>query len=375
MFKNIPTRSIIAILFIGVLLGFAVLAGFGTFVHYTSTNRFCATTCHEMRMVAEEYRESPFYKNTRGLRVGCADCHVPKPVVAKLWRKLSATRELYHKAMGSIDTPEKFETKRLTLARNEWQRLKESDSRECRNCHLYEAMAIDGQPNNARFWHPAAVDEGYTCIDCHKGFVHRMPDLEAQIEKAAQRFQAVLAADTLTTDRLYTVKATVLYFGPSPEDPIIAQLEPATPVTVLQRDSDRFRVRIRGRQYQTNVHTLYGDDDKMVALLRTRGEPVTVDKDTTRSGTTGLSWNFGQMEGWVSPDTLISRIGALWDYGKVLHENECVRCHVVFSPSDFWSTQWKHEIQNMRRKTDLIAEDMDILLKYLQYKAKPQGTI
>nr|VFK47035.1 MAG: cytochrome c-type protein NapC [Candidatus Kentron sp. TC]VFK49529.1 MAG: cytochrome c-type protein NapC [Candidatus Kentron sp. TC]VFK62496.1 MAG: cytochrome c-type protein NapC [Candidatus Kentron sp. TC] len=72
------------------------------------------------------------------MRAACADCHAPKNLAPKLWRKLKASRELYHKVMGSIDTPEKFEAKRMILARNEWRRLQESDSRECRDCHAYD---------------------------------------------------------------------------------------------------------------------------------------------------------------------------------------------------------------------------------------------
>nr|VFK49528.1 MAG: NapC/NirT cytochrome c family, N-terminal region [Candidatus Kentron sp. TC] len=58
--ENIPTKSVIAILAVGVLVSFAVIGAFNTFANYTSTNEFCGETCHEMNTVYEEYKHSPF---------------------------------------------------------------------------------------------------------------------------------------------------------------------------------------------------------------------------------------------------------------------------------------------------------------------------
>ena len=46
--------------------------------------------------------------------------------------------------MGTIDTKEKFEAKRMEMAKREWARMKESDSIGCRNCHSFESMDIEG---------------------------------------------------------------------------------------------------------------------------------------------------------------------------------------------------------------------------------------
>ena len=92
-------------------------------------------------------------------------------------RKIRATNELYHKALGSIDTPEKFEAKRLELAQHVWDAMKATDSRECRNCHDYESMDYTKQGRRAFNQHPEAFEEGKTCIDCHKGIAHSLPDM------------------------------------------------------------------------------------------------------------------------------------------------------------------------------------------------------
>src|SRR5690606_39825775 len=80
-----------------------------------------------------------------GVRATCPDCHVPREWTHKMVRKVQASRELWGKLVGSIDTPEKFEAKRLQLARNEWARMKANDSRECRNCHSLESMNAASQ--------------------------------------------------------------------------------------------------------------------------------------------------------------------------------------------------------------------------------------
>jgi cytochrome c-type protein NapC len=92
-------------------------------------------------------------------------------------RKIQATNKLSHKVMGSIDTPEKFEAKRLKLARPVWSVMKKTDSRECRNCHNYDSMDFTEQGRRAVNQHSVGLEEGKTCIDCHKGIAHQLPDM------------------------------------------------------------------------------------------------------------------------------------------------------------------------------------------------------
>ena len=50
-------------------------------------------------------------------------------------------------------------------------------SAECRNCHDFTSMDLSEQDRSARKKHSRAIDEGETCIDCHKGIAHRLPDM------------------------------------------------------------------------------------------------------------------------------------------------------------------------------------------------------
>ena len=162
-----------AILIIGGIGGIVFWGGFNTAMEATNTMEFCIS-CHEMEEnVYTEYKETVHYQNRSGVRATCSDCHVPDPWVHKVVRKIEASNELLHKALGTIDTPEKFETKRLTLAKHVWKAMKETDSRECRNCHSWDAMTDKKQKRRAWKRHQKAKDDGSTCIDCHKGIAHR----------------------------------------------------------------------------------------------------------------------------------------------------------------------------------------------------------
>ena len=162
-----------AIFVIGGLAGVIFWGGFNTSMEATNTLEFCIG-CHEMRdNVYAEYKETIHYQNRTGVRAGCSDCHVPDPWVYKFIRKIKASNELLHWALGTVDTPDKFENKRLSLAKNVWREMKQNDSRECRNCHSWDAMIETKQKRRAWKQHGKARKEGQTCIDCHKGIAHR----------------------------------------------------------------------------------------------------------------------------------------------------------------------------------------------------------
>jgi nitrate/TMAO reductase-like tetraheme cytochrome c subunit len=168
--------SLGVIALLGALAGIAFWGGFNTFMEYTNTLGFCVS-CHEMRdNVYEEYRQTVHFKNPSGVRVVCSDCHVPREWTPKLLRKIRATNELYHHLVGTIDSPEKFNVKRLELAESVWATMQESDSRECRNCHSFEAMDFSKQRRRPQKKHPEAMKDNDTCIDCHKGVAHDLPE-------------------------------------------------------------------------------------------------------------------------------------------------------------------------------------------------------
>ena len=167
--------SVLALLLAGFVGGIIFWGGFNTGMEATNRMEFCIG-CHEMRdNVYTEYQQTIHYANRSGVRAICSDCHVPHEWTPKLVRKLQASKELWGKLTGYVDTAEKFEAHRMELATHEWARMKAVDSRECRNCHSFEAMSSDKQRQSVYNKHMKAKADGQTCIDCHKGIAHHLP--------------------------------------------------------------------------------------------------------------------------------------------------------------------------------------------------------
>lgn len=163
---------------VGFVAGIVFWGGFNTALELTNTEKFC-TGCHEMRdNVYVELQGTIHFSNRSGVRAKCSDCHVPHDWTDKMARKMQASKEVWGKIFGTIDTPEKFEAMRRTLAEHEWERMKANDSLECRNCHQFQSMDFTKQSKRAVDAHSTQLASGEkTCIDCHKGIAHRLPNM------------------------------------------------------------------------------------------------------------------------------------------------------------------------------------------------------
>jgi cytochrome c-type protein NapC len=176
------------LIFFGLFfLGIFSWGGFNWAMELSNTESFCIS-CHEMENnVYQEYRSTIHYSNRTGVRATCPDCHVPKEWHHMVVRKIVATNELFQKAIGTIDTREKFLSRRSYLAEKVWHDMRNSQSRECRNCHNFVYMDIEKQQSVAGQIHASASTQGLSCIDCHMGIAHELP--EELISKEHLRFE------------------------------------------------------------------------------------------------------------------------------------------------------------------------------------------
>ena len=162
---------------IGVIGGIIIWGGLNTGMEYTNRTEFCLS-CHTMKTPYEELKKTVHYSNRTGTSVGCADCHVasskePFDYARKLTQKVFASKDVIGEILGTIDTPEKFEAHRLTMAKRVWAQMKAADSKECRNCHKFDKMDTTKQKDRSVVKHEGAREDGLTCIDCHKGIAHK----------------------------------------------------------------------------------------------------------------------------------------------------------------------------------------------------------
>ncbi|MEX2647497.1 MAG: NapC/NirT family cytochrome c [Alphaproteobacteria bacterium] len=168
----------------GAVLG--VVAG-DPIDRYFSSNAFCAATCHAMTVtVAEELKASAHWTTKTGVRPECRDCHVSEGLAAAYWDHFVGLRELYAAVIEGIDTVEEFEERRAALADRVRLAMVATDSRNCRTCHLMEAI----QPERPRGQkqHEEAREKGITCIVCHYNLVHKEAPLSAAFDEIVSSF-------------------------------------------------------------------------------------------------------------------------------------------------------------------------------------------
>jgi cytochrome c-type protein NapC len=169
------------------ILGIISWGGLNWGMEVTNTESFCIS-CHEMREnVYKEYKNTIHYTNRTGIRATCPDCHVPREWGHKVIRKISGYKEIIQKLRGTIDTREKFLARRPELVKHVWKAMKDTDSRECRNCHSFTYMNPEKQQTIAAMVHIEAEQKNRTCIDCHMGIAHELP--EELMEKEHIRYE------------------------------------------------------------------------------------------------------------------------------------------------------------------------------------------
>jgi trimethylamine-N-oxide reductase cytochrome c-type subunit TorC len=324
--------------------------------------------------VGAEYQETVHFANASGVRAGCADCHVPRPWFQKVARKVAATGELWGHFTGVIDTPEKFEAHRATMAKRVWANMEENDSQTCRNCHSYDAMDFHAQRTAASEAMMVAMQNGDTCIDCHKGVAHQMPDLSTGYKTMFKDLRVQSQKEGARDDLLYNISEKPIFMEASlvGTDDDGGKLISATELQVLERQGDAVRVRVDGwRQDGVDrvIYALMGQRIFSVAMSKSVTDRVEV-HESHYDEDTELTWHKVSMDFWVSKDDLIANRASLWDYGSEMYNASCSTCHTLSGPGHFLANQWIGQLKAMERFVSLDKEQYRFLQKYLQFHAK-----
>lgn len=363
------------LLVVGGFGGVIFWGGFNTAMEATNTMGFCIS-CHEMEVnVYEEYKKTAHYQNPSGVRATCSDCHVPDEWIHKFVRKVYATRELYHHFVGTIDTPEKFEAHRAEMALRVWASMEASDSRECRNCHTFEAMDFEQQSDRAAKEMRAAHESGEgTCITCHKGIAHKMPDLSTGFKKTFEELQALASKPNRNADVLYTIATKRAYL--SADDVAgggrgAGSLLPATGVQVQERRGDALKVRLEGWQQDGADRVIYARMGRRI--FEAALAPAAIDQierlETLLDEETDLTWHRVSIELWVPAGGMIAELDRLWAYGREMHVASCSTCHSLHEADGHLANQWIGVVKAMERFITLDKEETRMLQKYLQLHA------
>lgn len=308
---------------VAVLAAGGALAGWGALsvaIHHTNSLEFCVS-CHSMKTNYDEYQKSPHFKNASGVRAICSDCHVPKEFGPKILAKVMAAKDVWHTILGTIDTPEKFESHRLSMAKTVWAKMEANNSRECRSCHSEDAMDIHKQRPKAITVMQKGMAKGETCISCHKGIAHKLPDMASGYKSLFDDLKAQAVSKSGKADTLYAL-ASNPFFAERPDGNAAGngdgRVYPLTEVKVLERQGDFLKVEVAGwKQEGVNRLMVAAKARRIFVLSMTEklaataklGEPE-VDPDTT------VSWQRATITGWAKASWFTADHKALLSYGS-----------------------------------------------------------
>ncbi|MDR7343008.1 trimethylamine-N-oxide reductase cytochrome c-type subunit TorC [Pantoea alhagi] len=368
-FAWLKSGRIMGLLLLGAIIGVAVLAGSVTIMHKTSDSEFCVS-CHSMQRPLAEYQGSIHFQNPAGIRAGCADCHVPPQPVDYMLTKMGALKDVVGEISGKIDSEEKYNAHKLSMAESVWKTMKANDSATCRSCHSFEAMDVLAQRPEARKAHPVAIREGQTCIDCHRGVAHILPDMSASNASGATQLISAAAHTPAQATRLYAV-VTQPFRLDADSAQTDGTLFPSSEITVIQRNGDQLQARLDGWQQQDVPGALYAAPGKriMSAVLDERAAERVTRISTQTDSETGQQWHQVALTFWLPKKSLIDDQQKIWQYAAGLMSANCTGCHGLTALDHYNANQWIGVMKGMAPRTALDEEQLRLLTQYAQKHA------
>ena len=150
-------------------------------VRWSSSDKFCGTTCHSMTWAAAAYHQSTHYVNNVGVRASCGECHIPydaghataaEYVKLLLFKADRGARDFWYESRKSIATKEEWEKRRPELSAYFEKYLTQHNYVTCRGCH---SLLSFGGPNSHMklVIHQGMVKaDSYSCLECHANIGH-----------------------------------------------------------------------------------------------------------------------------------------------------------------------------------------------------------
>ncbi len=360
--------SVLALVATGIVIGIALIVLPHVGIKVTSTTEFCVS-CHSMQPVYEEYKQSVHFQNASGVRAECHDCHIPPDIPGMVKRKLEASNDIYQTFIAhSIETPEKFEAKRAELAEREWARMKENNSATCRSCYIYVAMDHAKQHPEAARQMKVAAKDNQSCIDCHKGIAHQLPDMSSGFRK---QFDELRASANDSGDTLYSIDIKPIYAAKGDKE-ASGSLLPASAVKVLKRDGDWLQIEITGwteSAGRQRVLTQFPGKRIFVASIRGDVQQQVKTLEKTTVADTNTEWSKLQATAWMKKGDMVNDIKPIWAYADSLYNGTCNQCHGAPEISHFDANGWIGTLNGMIGFTSLDKREERTLLKYLQMNA------
>lgn len=354
----------------GFVAGVIFWGGFNVALEATNTEEFCVG-CHADN-IQPEYAGTIHDKNRSGVRATCPDCHVPHEWTSKVARKMQASKEVFAHVFGFIDTPEKFEERRIVLAQHEWDRFSANKSLECRNCHDYDGMDFSKMQPTARIQMKGAKERDQSCVDCHKGIAHSLPaNMDSSGGMIGELVQ--LAGNTKFEDGQSYVSVRHL---PLYEDEKLTieggLLNPASQIKVLEEKGDAIRVAIEGwrkvKGFGRVIQEDFGMNIAVASLLKETAQNDTFVEqfETKEDDLTGLPWQRVSVDLWMKKDSLLPDYQPIWEKAEQSYKTNCSVCHTQPAEEHFDANTWPGMFDGMMAFVNFDTDSKSLVLKYLQ---------
>ncbi|AAU37194.1 NapC/NirT family cytochrome c [[Mannheimia] succiniciproducens] len=359
--KKISMWAAAVLLVIGALL----LLGSQYVMKATSSTEFCVS-CHSMEYPAEEWKASGHFSNTKGIRAECADCHIPHDGIDYVKAKVIALKDVWFTLTNKIPDRATFEEQRGELAQRVWDEMKANDSATCRSCHNEDAMIVSEQSDSAQKMHKLAKETNQTCIDCHKGLVHFMPETHA-VASVQENVppQAVQIVDNQPLYASNVSTATLIDGGE-------ARLLPYAELANWKEEDNNFIGTIEGWQQTGAESLIYKELGKRinVAVLNEEAKTHVNVVNTVHDEVTDSDWKKVNINVSVPKSAVTSNLESLNQYGHNLNQTHCSGCHAAIGADHYTANQWIGVVNSMKDRTSMTANEVRALTIYLQRHAK-----
>ncbi len=354
----------------GFVAGIIFWGGFNVALEATNTEEFCVS-CHADNVVPE-YAGTIHDKNRSGVRATCPDCHVPHEWTSKIARKMQASKEVFAHVFGFIDTPEKFEDRRIVLAQHEWDRFSANKSLECRNCHDYDGMDFSKMKPTARIQMLGAKERDQSCVDCHKGIAHSLPadmgNTSGMIGELTQ-----LASNTEYEDGKSYVSVRHLPMYEDEKMTIEAGLlNPASQVTVIEENDDSMKVAINGwrkvKGFGRVIQEDFGMNIAVASLLKdvAQNDKFVQKFEIKEDDLTGLPWQRVTLNLWMKKADFLTDYTTVWEKASESYKTNCSVCHTQPAEAHFDANTWPGMFDGMMAFVNFDTDSKSLVLKYLQ---------
>lgn len=353
------------------VMGILFWGGFNTALEATNTEEFCIS-CHSMESKPyQELQQTVHWSNHAGVRATCPDCHVPHDWSRKIARKMEASSDVWGWIFNTVNTSEKFEDKRLEMASREWARFDRDDSLACKNCHEYDSMKWDEMSTLAQKQMKRAAEKDQSCVDCHKGIAHKLPDMGDA--RAPQLIAEVGSGESQFSNDEYYFSALTkpLFFSPTGYVEA-GTLNVATKVKVLETNGNRVKVTIAGWRKKIGIsRVIYFDFGinmltAQLSIEAAKTEGVIIPFEEKEDDLTGLKWQRVETTLWTEKEYLLTEQQPLWDYARTTFRKSCSVCHTQPDEAHFDANTWPGMFQGMIAFVNMDDDTQALVQKYLQ---------